>query len=63
MPTLPPSIRIRLRIAVPWVMMWRGRLDNAMMFNGTKVQPRPKPCSSPETITGAMPICSENWLI
>jgi hypothetical protein len=40
--------------------MWRGRFDSAMMFSGTKVQPSPKPCSSPEMITGAMPICSEN---
>jgi hypothetical protein len=27
------------------------------------VQPRPKPCNSPEMTIGAMPICSENWLI
>src|SRR5882757_4678130 len=32
MPMLPPRFRIRLRIAVPWVRMWRGRVDNAMMF-------------------------------
>ena len=51
-PTLPPRLRIRLRIAVPWVRMWRGSVDNAMMFNGTKVQPRPKPCSNPEMIIG-----------
>jgi hypothetical protein len=57
----PPRFRIRLRIAVPWVMMWRGRVDNAMMFRGTWVQPRPKPC--PEMTTDAMLICSENWLI
>src|SRR3984893_14020997 len=63
MPILPPRFRIRLRIAVPWVRMWRGRVDNAMMFRGTWVQPRPKPCSSPEMTIGAMPICSENWLI
>src|ERR1700674_3913472 len=63
MPTLPPRLRIRLRIAVPWVRMWRGRVDNAMMFRGTWVQPRPKPCSSPEMTIGAMPISSENWLI
>ena len=60
---LPPRLRIRLRIAVPWVRMWPGRVDNAMMFSGTWVQPRPKPCNSPEMMTGVMPICSENWLI
>ena len=60
MPMLPPRLRITLRIAVPWVRMWRGRFDSAMMFSGTKVQPSPKPCSSPEMITGIMPICSEN---
>jgi len=63
MPTLPPRLRIRLRIAVPWVMMWRGKVDNAMILRGTWVQPRPKPCISPAMTTCAMPICSENWLI
>src|SRR5262245_57754809 len=33
-PTLPPRLRIRLRIAVPWVMMWRGSGDNAMIRSG-----------------------------
>src|SRR6202048_4143476 len=38
MPTLPPRLRIRLRIAVPWVRIWRGRVDSAMMLSGTWVQ-------------------------
>src|SRR5947207_10275092 len=63
MPMLPPRLRIRLRIAVPWVRMWRGSVDSARMLSGTWVQPRPYPCSSPEMMTGAFPICSENWLI
>src|SRR6266446_5888874 len=63
MPMLPPRLRITLRIAVPWVRMWRGRFDSAMMLSGTKVQPRPNPCNTPEMTTGAIPICSENWVI
>src|SRR5438270_12355826 len=63
MPMLPPRLRIRLRIAVPWVRMWRGSVDSARMLSGTWVQPRPNPCSSPEMMTGAIPISSENWLI
>jgi hypothetical protein len=35
MPMLPPRLRITLRIAVPWVRMWGGKVDSAMMFNGT----------------------------
>ena len=27
MPMLPPRLRIRLQIAVPWVRMWRGRVE------------------------------------
>ncbi len=34
-----------------------------MMFSGTWVEPRPKPCSSPEMTTGAMLICNEKQLI
>src|SRR3954452_19775938 len=63
MPMLPPRLPIRLRIAVPWVRIWRGSVDSARMLSGTWVQPRPNPCSSPEMMTGTIPICSENWLI
>ena len=63
MPMLPPRLRIKLRIAVPCVRMCRGRLDSAIVFNGTKVQPSPKPCSNPDKMTGAIPICSENPVI
>jgi hypothetical protein len=36
------EMRIRLLSAVPCLRMWRGRFDNTIVFNGTKVQPRPK---------------------
>jgi hypothetical protein len=39
-------LRIRLRSAVPCVRMCRGRFDKAIVFNGTKVQPSPKPAPS-----------------
>ena len=43
--------------------MCRGRFDSASVFSGTKVQPSPKPCSTPDKMTGAIPICSENPVI
>ena len=33
------------------------------MFSGTKVQPSPNPCNSPDSSTGLVPICSENPVI
>jgi hypothetical protein len=33
------------------------------VLSGVKVQPRPKPCSSPEMMTGPGPICSEKPVI
>jgi len=32
MPVLPPRLRIRLRIAVPWVRIWRGSVDNRLII-------------------------------
>ena len=63
MPIAPPRFRITLRIAVPWVRMCRGRPDSAKVLSGTNVQPRPKPCSTPEISTRSMPIISENPVI
>ena len=41
----------------------RGKVESAIRLSGTKVQPRPNPCSTPETMTGIGPICSEKALI
>src|SRR5215472_2839628 len=63
MPMLPPSMRIRARIAVPWVRMWCGRPDNASRLTGTKVQPSPKPWANPANKIGPDPMYSENPVI
>ena len=50
--------------------IWRGRVDSAIMFRGTWVQPRPKPCNSPEILRRSwyrlysmVPACSRQpWL-
>ncbi len=44
---LPPILRIRLKIAVPWVRMLRGRVEKVTVLSGVKTNPRPNPCSSP----------------
>ena len=43
---LPPILRIRLKIAVPCVMMWRGKVEKVTMLSGVKTKPSPNPCSN-----------------
>ncbi len=40
-------------------MIWCGRFDSAIVLSGTKVHPRPNPCSTPDTSTGPIPMFSE----
>ena len=40
---LPPILRIRLKIAVPWVRTCRGRVEKVIVLSGTKTKPRPNP--------------------
>src|SRR5215469_18866009 len=59
MPMLPPRLRIRLRIALPWVRMWRGSVDSATMSSGTWVQPRPNPALRRQSGCVSAPWCGQ----
>src|SRR5580693_3503220 len=41
MPQLPPILRVRLKIAVPWVRICRGKVENVTVLNGVKTKPSP----------------------
>ena len=57
MPMLPPTLRIRLKTAVPCVRMLRGRVEKVTVLSGVNTKPSPKPCSNPEVMIGPIPIC------
>ena len=43
MPMLLPMLRIKLKMAVPWVSTERGKVEKLIVLSGTKTNPSPKP--------------------
>ena len=63
MPTLAPTLRIRLKMPAASVRRRISSVVKAIAVSGTKRNPRLKPCSKPTLMIGHVSICKSYWPI